>query len=70
MSQEQPPRVALPPITLGALLGFRDGADPAEWGRIRATQLSEGRKLALFLLGANLVGAAIVVMLVGHDAPL
>ena len=51
------------------LLGLRDGADPAEWGRIRAAQLHAGRELALFLLGANLIGAAATFMLLAHVAP-
>ena len=50
-------------FALSTLLGLRDGADPAEWGRIRATQLHAGRDLALFLLGANLIGAAVVMSL-------
>ena len=50
-------------LDLRTLLGLRDGADPAEWGRIRATQLNAGRELALFLLGANLIGAVGVTLL-------
>ncbi len=39
------------------LLGLRDGADPAESGRLRSMQLAAGRQLALVLLAANLTGA-------------
>ncbi|WP_293873134.1 MULTISPECIES: EAL domain-containing protein [unclassified Sphingomonas] len=52
------------------LLGLRDGADAAQWARIRSTQLDAGRRPALFLLAANLIGAAATVSLfatqVGH----
>ena len=54
-------------FTLLTLLGLRDGADPAEWGRIRAAQLHAGRDLALFLLGANLIGAACVASLLARS---
>ena len=53
-------------FSLQTLLGLRDGADPAEWGRIRSTQLHAGRDLALFLLGANLIGATVVGLLLAH----
>ena len=65
---EQPPPAPAPagPIafSLSTLLGLTDGADPAEWGRIRATQLNAGRDLAVFLLGANLIGTAAIVLLI------
>ena len=48
------PRPAPAAIGFRTLVGFAEGADPAEWGRIRATQLTAGRKLALFLLAVNL----------------
>jgi diguanylate cyclase (GGDEF)-like protein len=51
------------------LLGLAEGADPAEWGRIRATQIHAGRQFVLFLLAANLVGAALIVMLFAHATP-
>jgi diguanylate cyclase (GGDEF)-like protein/PAS domain S-box-containing protein len=50
-------------IPAAVLLGFRDGPDAAEWGRIRAAQIHAGRQLALFLLGANIVAAAMTVSL-------
>nr|WP_221234761.1 EAL domain-containing protein [Sphingomonas aerophila] len=51
------------------MLGLAEGADPAEWGRIRATQIHAGRQFVLFLLAANLVGAALIVMLFAHATP-
>jgi len=58
-----PAPVAIDGTDLKALLGFREGADPAQWGRIRASQLHAGRRLALLLLAANLLGAASTVLL-------
>ena len=52
-----------------ALLGLHDGADPAQWSRIRASQLYAGRRLALLLLAANLLGAVATAMLVGRSLP-
>ena len=46
-----------------ALLALREGEEAALWARVRAAQLVGGRQLALFLLGANLAAAAIVVIL-------
>ena len=70
MQHDPPPRVGAAPFDLATLLGFKDGADPAEWGRIRAMQLSAARELALFMLGANLVGAVTALMLLAHIVPL
>jgi diguanylate cyclase (GGDEF)-like protein/PAS domain S-box-containing protein len=50
-------------IRFSQLLGFRDGDDAAHWARIRSTQLDAGRRLALLLLCANLIGAATTVSL-------
>ena len=52
-----------------ALLGLRDPAEPHDWPSIRATQLRAGRSLALFLLAANLIGAAMVALLFAHVSP-
>ncbi|SEN34316.1 diguanylate cyclase/phosphodiesterase with PAS/PAC sensor(s) [Sphingomonas gellani] len=52
------------------LLGLRAGSDPAEWGRIRASQLHAARGLAVFLLGVNLVCAALTVSLFMEATPL
>ena len=51
------------------LLGLAEGAEPAEWGRIRATQIHAGRQFALFLLAANLMGTALIVMLFARATP-
>ncbi|OWK31108.1 putative bifunctional diguanylate cyclase/phosphodiesterase [Sphingomonas dokdonensis] len=57
------------PILLGQLLGIRDGDDPVFWGRLRATQLFAGRRLAPFVLAANLFGGVAVVALFGDRVP-
>ena len=69
MQQDSSATVGPAGFDLATLLGLKDGADPAEWGRIRATQLGAGRELALFLLGANLIGAVAVLLLVVGTAP-
>ena len=69
MSQDRTPRPAFA-VDLGNLVAMREGADAAEWGRIRAAQLFAGRRLALFLLAANLGAMAAVVMLLGGTVPL
>ena len=49
------------------MLGLYDPPDTTDWAPIRAAQLHAGRQLALFLLAANLIGAALIVMLFdGH----
>ena len=58
-----------PRIDVRALLGLYDPPDTTDWGPIRAAQLHAGRQLALFLLAANLVGAALIVMLFSGHAP-
>ena len=52
-------------IDLLMLVGLRDGSDPVAASRIRAAQIGAGRDLALFLLGANLIGAALTAILFG-----
>ncbi|WP_419809979.1 putative bifunctional diguanylate cyclase/phosphodiesterase [Sphingomonas sp.] len=62
------PSVPLP-VRLSTLLGLNEGADAAEWGRVRASQLHASRELALFLLGANLIGAVTIDLLLAHLLP-
>ena len=57
------------PIPLRQLLGISEGEDPVLWGRLRATQLFAGRRLALFLLIANLSGGVAVGTLFDGRVP-
>ncbi|HEX8414960.1 MAG TPA: EAL domain-containing protein [Sphingomicrobium sp.] len=50
-------------IDVRALLGLYDPADSTDWGPIRAAQVNAGRRLALFLLAANLVAMMAVALL-------
>jgi diguanylate cyclase (GGDEF)-like protein len=57
-------------ISFRTLVGLGEGEDRAEWGRIRAAQLEAGRGLAIFLAGANLIGAAMTIgLFAGTIAP-
>ncbi|MES2097746.1 MAG: EAL domain-containing protein [Pseudomonadota bacterium] len=69
MSNEPTSQFATPRIDVRALLGLYDPADTTDWGPIRAAQLHAGRQLALFLLAANLVGAAVTVIMFDAQAP-
>jgi diguanylate cyclase (GGDEF)-like protein len=69
VSTEPSSQFATPRIDVRALLGLYDPADTTDWGPIRAAQLHAGRQLALFLLGANVIGAALVVMMFDHQVP-
>ena len=63
MNQTSTSRFAATAIDPWALLGLRDPADGNDWSAIRAAQLNSGSPMALFSLGANVIGAAIVAML-------
>ena len=69
VSTDQSPVADPSSIDLLTLLGCRERGDAAEWGRIRATQLDAVRQMALFLLAANVIGAAAAVLLIGAWAP-
>lgn len=58
------------PVTIGALLGVRDTGRSDIWAQIRAAQLHGGRRSALVLLAANLIGAAVVTLLLDPQLPL
>ncbi|MBA15607.1 MAG: diguanylate cyclase [Sphingomonas sp.] len=60
---------ARPRIDARALLGLYDPADTTDWGPIRAAQMQAGSQLALFMLGANVIGAAMVALLLAHAIP-
>ncbi len=67
MSQDIAPATDPTAIRFSQLLGFSDGADAAQWARIRSTQLDAGRQLALFLLAANLSAAAMTMSLFADE---
>ncbi|BCA57276.1 putative bifunctional diguanylate cyclase/phosphodiesterase [Sphingomonas sp. HMP6] len=70
MSTEPTSQFAKPRIDTRALLGLYDPADTTDWAPIRAAQLHAGSQLAFFLLAANVVGAALVTLILEHAAPL
>ena len=70
MSTEAAPAATAIPVDFRTLVGLREGTDPAEWGRIRASQLQAGRELALFLLGANLIATGVTASLFAGRLPL
>ena len=57
-------------MPIAALIGLREGPDPAEWSRIRAAQLVAGRGLALFILAVSTIGAVMVGLLFSARLPL
>ncbi|WP_066482652.1 MULTISPECIES: EAL domain-containing protein [unclassified Sphingomonas] len=69
MSKPQRPLLSEPRIDNGALLGLRDSAEGANWGAMRAAQLNAARQLALFTGGANLICAALMILLFRPDVP-
>ncbi|MBO9714940.1 bifunctional diguanylate cyclase/phosphodiesterase [Sphingomonas sp.] len=69
MSSQTTSQFAKPRIDARALLGLYDPTDSTDWGPIRAAQLYAGRQLALFMLGANVVGAALVTLLLAPVVP-
>ncbi|MFM9828986.1 MAG: putative bifunctional diguanylate cyclase/phosphodiesterase [Sphingomonas sp.] len=69
MKRHATPQFARPRINALALLGLYDPADSTDWGPIRAAQLHAGRSLAIFLLAANVVGAAMTVLIGQGLAP-
>lgn len=73
MSDSSPTRAtqfATPRIDAKALLGLYDPADTTDWAPIRAAQIAAGAQLALFLVGANVVAAMLVVLVLQPVAPL
>ncbi|MFA5969262.1 MAG: EAL domain-containing protein [Sphingomonas sp.] len=69
MSTQEISQFAQPRIDARALLGLYDPADSTDWGPIRAAQLYAGRQLAMFMLAANVVGAALVILVGAPIAP-
>jgi len=70
VSTEPSSQFAQPTLDARALLGLYDPADSTDWGPIRAAQLNAGAQLALFLLGANVVAAMLVTLVLQRVAPL
>lgn len=70
MSTRPASQFAHPRIDGRALLGLYDPADTTDWAPIRAAQVNAGSQLALFLLAANVVAAALVVLVLEPVAPL
>ncbi|MGY4396929.1 diguanylate cyclase (GGDEF)-like protein/PAS domain S-box-containing protein [Sphingomonas sp. UYAg733] len=70
MSTQPSSQFAQPRIDTRALLGLYDPADTTDWAPIRAAQLNAGSQLALFLFAANLVGAALIFLILAPIAPL
>lgn len=62
MTSQTTSQFAKPRIDVRALLGLYDPADTTDWGPIRAAQLNAGSQLAMFMLAANLVGAALITL--------
>ena len=69
MTSQTTSQFARPRIDVRALLGLYDPADTTDWGPIRAAQLHAGRQLAMFMLAANLVGAALIVIILAIKVP-
>jgi diguanylate cyclase (GGDEF)-like protein/PAS domain S-box-containing protein len=57
------PETSAPPLPFRTVVGLAEGADAAEWSRIRASQLESGRRLAPFMLAASILGSALTAML-------
>lgn len=61
MSSENTSPLPLPRLDIRALLGLRETAETIDWPRMRAAQLHAGRRLALPLLAAQLMGVTMIV---------
>ncbi|QNA86741.1 EAL domain-containing protein [Sphingomonas sp. So64.6b] len=70
VSTQPSSQFAQPRIDARALLGLYDPADSTDWAPIRAAQLNAGSQLALFLFAANLVGAALIFLILAPIAPI
>ncbi|WP_033921534.1 putative bifunctional diguanylate cyclase/phosphodiesterase [Sphingomonas sp. 37zxx] len=70
MTSDTTSQFAKPRIDTRALLGIHDPRDLTDWGPIRAAQLNAGSQLALFLLAANVLGAALLVLQFRDITPL
>ncbi len=69
MTSQPTSQFAQPRIDARALLGLYDPADATDWGPIRAAQMNAGSQMALLMLAANVVGAALIVLVFGSVVP-
>ena len=70
MNSQTTSQFARPRIDARALLGLYDPADTTDWGPIRAAQMHAGSQLALFMLAANVIGAALVTLVLAPLVPI
>lgn len=70
MNSQTTSQFARPRIDARALLGLYEPADTTDWGPIRAAQMHAGSQLALFMLGANVIGASLVILILAPLVPL
>ncbi|RYD55050.1 MAG: GGDEF and EAL domain-containing protein [Sphingomonadales bacterium] len=70
MTRQTTSQFARPRIDARALLGLYDPADTTDWGPIRAAQMHAGSQLAMFMLAANLIGAALITLILAPLVPL
>ena len=70
MTRQTTSQFAAPRIDARALLGLYDPADATDWAPIRAAQMNSGAQLALFMLAANVMGAALVTLTFSRLVPL
>ncbi|KQN19223.1 diguanylate cyclase [Sphingomonas sp. Leaf33] len=69
MTRSTTSQFAAPRIDARALLGLYDPADATDWAPIRAAQMNAGSQLALFMLAANVIGAALVTLAFAPHVP-
>ena len=70
MTRQTTSQFARPRIDARALLGLYDPADTTDWGPIRAAQMHAGSQLAMFMLAANLIGAALIFLILAPLVPI
>ena len=60
---------AQPRIDARALLGLYDPTDATDWAPIRAAQMNTGSQMAIFMLAANVFGAALLTLIFARLVP-
>lgn len=69
MTRTTTSQFAAPRIDARALLGLYDPADATDWAPIRAAQMNAGSQMAIFMLAANVIGAALVTLAFAPGVP-